>query len=1015
MTSSFFRRPQTSTTRVGGRIERPNRLSGADRVRVTRQQSGRFKDYSSPEIIGQNASQGFAEVGNFLEKVIDTAIPAAKDLMQDFGVREAQGLLGDPDFVRSLREKGGEGRVLYDRLNPFGQEVIDKTLAEGVVQEFNSGMDSALFSDDLLTRTPTTPEEAATQRTARIERLDGLLQETGFENLPTSARAQAMQGVAALEGRARGLVRTAQTATDVNQLDTRDATAITSLLTLGVDNQTLGDAFDSGAQAGTPEEREAVATEARNVVTNVRQRIVEIAGSARTPRSAAELLAQSAEQLAGTEGGAAKLELLELALVDLEVDGVQLGNQLIGKSGKSLINVVRESQVAADSIADREDQDRINSAGLQVLQQMDGVMKNDQLSLEEKSDKLAELEQQFFSNILTQGYDLALIEKATRVVAGLRQQAGLPIQAESMELYSQLKFDMNAGTLTQEEANARAAAIPDAQVRLNALQDVKAFKDGEADPSSASNNNGRRREANRDIVQRGARDVHQAMLEGPQSGAYESSGITALRTGQGVNGSWEERITNRGEQQFRARVDANAASDKPEKLTPELLDQWYREEQENAVTYFLSDKGQAAIVEQVERKDTAQALQWNEQIKTNLKDVVGTPSVAVFPTEMVDLYKQLNEGKPVNYAAVSKWYVGYMGPLKNPDGTAAFKDPRKTWRGILDVQKPQEGVRNDAPNPASGPMAAPLGFGMIDPRATQAGLEKLASMFGLQLDLGQSTEAKPVASQEAAKPTESNAPRLEVLALSALTGTASPYPVVQTANSDEQTPDPTQMVINQEEWATFRRIWGSPNNPQSGQPYRPNTPPLPQVVATKPIRPVRLTMASPNHPNVVLIGLNEGTRTPNGGYTQAYYGHSDPISGYNQGSFSAQQGYNSPQQADRAWMGKVNSATGAYFLPAMRAAGLQRGTAGFDRLLFNLQDAYIQSPEAVTASGGLLDRIPEMVQRGLTIEAIAKSRADSYINPTTGRLETGFANYTALLKDQRSRAGTWDYKRRIGS
>ena len=169
-------------------------------------------------------------------------------------------------------------------------------------------------------------------------------------------------------------------------------------------------------------------------------------------------------------------------------------------------------------------------------------------------------------------------------------------------------------------------------------------------------------------------------------------------------------------------------------------------------------------------------------------------------------------------------------------------------------------------------MAAPLGFGMIDPRATQAGLEKLASMFGLQLDLGQSTEAKPVASQETAKPTESNAPRLEVLALSALTGTASPYPVVQTANSDEQTPDPTQMVINQEEWATFRRIWGSPNNPQSGQPYRPNTPPLPQVVATKPIRPVRLTMASPNHPNVVLIGLNEGTRTPNGGYTQAYYG-----------------------------------------------------------------------------------------------------------------------------------------------
>ena len=206
-------------------------------------------------------------------------------------------------------------------------------------------------------------------------------------------------------------MRTAQTATDVNQLDTRDATAITSLLTLGVDNQDLNDAFDSGAQTGTPEEREAVAAEARNVVGNVRTRIIEIAGGARSPRSAAELLAQSAEQLAGTEGGAAKLELLELALVDLEVDGVQLGNQLIGKSGKSLINVVRESRVAADAVADREDLDRINAQGLNVLKQMDGVMKNDQLSLQEKSDKLAELEQQFFSNILTQGFDMDLIEQ----------------------------------------------------------------------------------------------------------------------------------------------------------------------------------------------------------------------------------------------------------------------------------------------------------------------------------------------------------------------------------------------------------------------------------------------------------------------------------------------------------------------------------------------------------------------------------------------------------------------------
>ena len=52
---------------------------------------------------------------------------------------------------------------------------------------------------------------------------------------------------------------------------------------------------------------------------------------------------------------------------------------------------------------------------------------------------------------------------------------------------------------------------------------------------------------------------------------------------------------------------------------------------------------------------------------------------------------------------------------------------------------------------------------------------------------------------------------------------------------------------------------------------------------------------------------------------------------------------------------------------------------------------------------------------GWTVEAIAKARADSYINPETGRLEaSGFGNsYQRLMKDQRSRAGVYDYRRRM--
>ena len=50
-----------------------------------------------------------------------------------------------------------------------------------------------------------------------------------------------------------------------------------------------------------------------------------------------------------------------------------------------------------------------------------------------------------------------------------------------------------------------------------------------------------------------------------------------------------------------------------------------------------------------------------------------------------------------------------------------------------------------------------------------------------------------------------------------------------------------------------------------------------------------------------------------------------------------------------------------------------------------------------------------------SIEGIAKARADSFINPATGQLEAGGfgGSYNRLFTDQRSRAGTYDYKRRF--
>ena len=80
--------------------------------------------------------------------------------------------------------------------------------------------------------------------------------------------------------------------------------------------------------------------------------------------------------------------------------------------------------------------------------------------------------------------------------------------------------------------------------------------------------------------------------------------------------------------------------------------------------------------------------------------------------------------------------------------------------------------------------------------------------------------------------------------------------------------------------------------------------------------------------------------------------------------------------------------------------------------MFNILDLRVQAPAAVQT---FISKLPQVMKQGLTIEAIAKARADSFFNPGTGALEAGgFGNnYSRLFADQRSRAGVYDYKRRF--
>ena len=177
-----------------------------------------------------------------------------------------------------------------------------------------------------------------------------------------------------------------------------------------------------------------------------------------------------------------------------------------------------------------------------------------------------------------------------------------------------------------------------------------------------------------------------------------------------------------------------------------------------------------------------------------------------------------------------------------------------------------------------------------------------------------------------------------------------------------------------------------------------NTGPLPQVAAATPVRYAPVAITSDKHELFVMVGVAEGTRTASGGYTKAYYGHKDSGDGnWNRGTVSGGRGTNaSPQMVDRKWMGTLTNVQKRMRGPLI-VHGLQPGTAGYNRMMFNLIDLTVQSPAAAKDFAG---KLIQMKNAGWTVEAIAKARADSYISPTTGRLDApGFGNsYQRLIQ-----------------
>ncbi|MEM9451686.1 MAG: hypothetical protein AAGA75_24575 [Cyanobacteria bacterium P01_E01_bin.6] len=149
------------------------------------------------------------------------------------------------------------------------------------------------------------------------------------------------------------------------------------------------------------------------------------------------------------------------------------------------------------------------------------------------------------------------------------------------------------------------------------------------------------------------------------------------------------------------------------------------------------------------------------------------------------------------------------------------------------------------------------------------------------------------------------------------------------------------------------------------------------------------------------VGAAEGTRTPSGGYTSAFQGHTDPGNGvWNLGTFSYQHGASSPDEADRKQLNRLKQQASDIRYRAARSGiqlGLEEELNGID--LAN------QSPLAALGKPGYAEWLTEAYQRGLHgRDAILWARVQGYWDVQRGRWNApGLGNTEPLIRQDQNR------------
>lgn len=995
-----FSRPATRGVNALTRPGRPNRVE-LDRIVVRQGAQGAFRDFSSPAQAGRNAARPYQELASFLEGVVGEGGPlqfaAAMDLNKDI---DAFGTLSkDPAFMEAYRQ-GDEGvRAQVNSLRPEVQSMAGMANAKSA---------TLLYSEILATEAPKVPvlnerptglsdQDWQKQRATEFAKLrQQAADASGLSRIQPEYLAPQMAAIGQVEAQVKAQSYKNISANDKKRQDSAFSNSFGSELR----------ALTYGAQQAysdtklTDQQRDlAVVNSSRAVLQTqidqlapyrVSSEIVDVIWSGMTTEISTAMAGGSS---AGIRNAQRMVTLFGLMARQDDIKlpgGVSLGGYRFEDGSTVAGRVARLNVELEGKLEQAQQKEAWNNPTLMqfALQGALGQLTPEQMP--QVASAIGQIAMQSGGGVqmFTQMYGTIISNRNT--AEQIRQERELPQVLE-------IETELTRANRTEKDVTAARARILNSG--LSPATQIRLLKDNRATSEGSASGVARARAYNE--------------LEITQAG--EQIAIAQERANQRLAASGNPQAAGavQADAKKEARDIAITATRMTEKRVADMeakgisVDQdQYNQIYRNELTAATRSRVKSISTPvEPEQKSYAQSVVENYNfIQQKLRDNGGQRSIDIFPPSVRQFAQK--QGYPMTYPGLQRAFIEQMKAATEPsrDGSGkqvqVFPEPGKAWRQLFDNSRrpssmgPQSSLPNDRRTAALSQLTQQLGIG--GPDLPQEPVAKAAPT---------ASAGKPAAPRTGGGQQVAAAPRMSIpeqLVGGALNMLLGVQPAAaQGMPNRAPAPDPVAMsmpalkVLND----LFRGV----------QQMTIRTPVLPQAAANAQSARVPLAINNDKHPFFIAIGINEGTRTADGGYTKNYFGHTDPGNGArNVGTVSGQQG-GSPQQSDRRWAG-ILTQTAASVAPIISRLGLEQGTVGFNRVLFNVLDLKVQAPAAVS---DFIKKLPGVLRQGVTVEAIAKARADSFINPATGRLETTFGSYDRLLRDQRSRAGAFDYKRRL--